>query len=184
MYLCSATLKHFEDQGEPESDLPLLHYACQSTIHDAQQAMLAVFYNLPFSLVAKTMRFMMFPFGKPYSPPSDKLIHQVAKLALSPSATRDRLTEGVYVTDDPNDGMGRIEHAFNIAIATAEIEKKFKKIFKSGKLKERMHTDRITEAVDKNLITKDEGKQLLANWTAMREAIKVDDFTEEEFKRG
>jgi hypothetical protein len=47
-----------------------------------------------------------------------------------------------------------------------------------------MHTDRIKEAVKKKLITKDEGKQLLANWTAMREAIKVDDFTEEEFKGG
>ncbi|KAG1661871.1 Fatty acid oxidation complex subunit alpha [Nymphon striatum] len=45
----------------------------------------------------------MFPFGKPYSPPSDKLIHQVAQLALRPSSTRDRLTEGCYLTDDPND---------------------------------------------------------------------------------
>jgi len=184
MYLCSATLKHFEDQGEPEADLPLLHYACQSTIHDAQQAMLAVFYNLPFRFISKSLRLMMFPFGKPYSPPSDKLIHQVAKLALSPSATRDRLTEGVYVTNDPNDGMGRIEHAFNLAIETAGIESKFKHIVKSGELTARMHTDRIEEAVQKKLITKYEGEQLLANWTAMREAIRVDDFTEEEFKRG
>jgi len=184
MYLCSATLKHFEDQGEPESDLPLLHYACQSTIHEAQQAMLAVFYSLPIGIVAKSIRFLMFPFGKPYSPPSDKLIHQVAKIALSPSATRDRLTEGVYLTTDPEDGMGRIEYAFNLAIKTEALEKKFKKMVKGGKLTERMHTDRIKEAVQKKLISEDDGKQLLANWQAMREAIKVDDFTEEEFKRG
>ncbi len=184
MYMCSATLKHFEDQGEPEADLPLLDYACQTAIHDAQQAMLAVFYNLPFSFVAKSLRFLMFPFGKPFSPPSDKLIHEVAKLALSPSATRDRLTEGVYLTDDPEDRMGRMEHAFNLAVETAEVEKKFKKIFKSGELTERMHTDRIAEAVKKKLISKEGGKQLLANYLAMREAIKVDDFTEEEFQRG
>ncbi|MCF6189660.1 MAG: acyl-CoA dehydrogenase [Cocleimonas sp.] len=184
MYMCSATLKHFEDQGEPEADLPLLHYACQTAIHDAQQAMLAVFYNLPFSVIAKSLRFLMFPFGKPFSPPSDKLIHEVAKLALSPSATRDRLTEGAYFTDDPEDRMGRMEHAFNLAIETVEIEKKFKKIFKNGELSERMHTDRIEEGVKKKLISKDEGKQLLANYLAMREAIKVDDFTEEEFQRG
>lgn len=184
MYMCSATLKHFEDQGEPEADLPLLHYACQTAIHDAQQAMLAVFYNLPFSVIAKSLRFLMFPFGKPFSPPSDKLIHDVAKLALSPSATRDRLTEGAYFTDDSEDRMGRMEHAFNLAIETVDIEKKFKKIFKSGELSERMHTDRIEEAVKKKHISKDEGKQLLANYLAMREAIKVDDFTEEEFQRG
>ncbi|HIQ15545.1 MAG TPA: DUF1974 domain-containing protein, partial [Leucothrix sp.] len=168
----------------PEADLPLLHYACQKTMHDAQQAMLAVFYNLPFNFVAKTIRALIFPFGKPYAPPSDKLIHEVAKLALSPSSTRDRLTEGCYITDDPNDRAGRIEHAFNLAIETEAIEKKFKKLVKGGKLKARMHTERIDEAVKKELITKKEGKQLLSNWTAMREAIRVDDFTEEEFKRG
>ncbi len=184
MYLCSATLKHFEDQGEPEADLPLLDYACQKTMHDAQQAMLAVFYNLPYRLLAKTLRALIFPFGKPYAPPSDKLIHEVAKLALSPSSSRDRLTEGCYITDDPNDRAGRIEHAFKLALETEAIEKSFKKLLKEGKLKARTHTERITEAVEKELISSDEGAQLLANWTAMREAIRVDDFTEEEFQRG
>jgi len=146
--------------------------------------MLAVFYNLPFRFVAKTLRALIFPFGKPFAPPSDKLIHEVAKLALSPSSTRDRLTEGCYITDDPNDRAGRIEHAFNLAIETQAIEKAFKKLLKAGKLKARTHTERINEAVEHKFISSDEGAQLLANWTAMREAIRVDDFTEEEFKRG
>ena len=184
MYLCSATLKHFEDQGEPVSDLPLLHYACQQTMHDAQQAMLAVFYNLPFSLIAKGLRAFMFPFGKPYAPPSDKLIHEVAKLALSPSSTRDRLTEGCYLTNDPKDAMGRIEHAFNIAFNTQKVEKKLKKLFKNKHLKARLHTERIDEALVQGLITKEESAQLHENWQAMREAIRVDDFTHEEFMRG
>ena len=184
MYLCSAALKHFEDQGEPEADLPLLHYACQKTMHDAQQAMLAVFYNLPFGLVAKLLRSLMFPFGKPFDPPSDKLIHSVAKLALSPSSTRDRLTEGCFLTDDPNDGMGRIEHAFTIAIKTEHIEKKFKQLLKSRQFQKRTHTERIDEAVEKKLISAEEAEQLHDNWLAMREAIRVDDFTKEEFQRG
>ena len=184
MYLCSATLKHFENQGEPVADLPLLHYACQKTMHDAQQAMLAVFYNLPFSFFAKILRAAMFPFGKPYSPPSDKLIHQVAQLALSPSSTRDRLTEGCYLTDDPNDGLGRIEHAFNLSAQIEETEKKYKKLEKSGQLKAFTYIERVKEAVEKKLLTEQEGKDLENYWAAMREAIRVDDFTEEEFKRG
>ena len=184
MYLCSAVLKHFEDQGEPEADLPLLHYACQKTMHDAQQAMLAVFYNLPFKPIAKTLRALMFPFGKPYSPPGDKLIHEVAGIALRPSSTRDRLTEGCYLTEDPDDPMGRIEYAFNIAIQTEELEKNFKKIVKTGQLKSRTHKERIKEAADKALISTEDSEQLLLLWTSMREAIRVDDFTEEEFKRG
>ena len=184
MYLCSAALKHFEDQGEPEADLPLLHYACQSTMHDAQQAMLAVFYNLPISPIAKTLRALMFPFGKPYSPPSDKLIHEVAQLALSPSATRDRLTEGCYLTDDPNDPAGRIEHAFNLAIKAESLETKFKKLMKEDKLSSRTHEERMQEAVEKKLLTEAEGEQLHELWLATREAIRVDHFTNKELSRG
>jgi acyl-CoA dehydrogenase len=184
MYLCSATLKHFEDQGEPEADLPLLHYACQSTMHDAQQAMLAVFYNLPFTFFAKILRALMFPFGKPYSPPSDKLIHEVAKLALSPSATRDRLTDGCYITDDPLQPQGRIEHAFNLAIKAEDVENKFKQLNKHGELQARTHEERIQEAVDKKLISKQEGAQMHELWLATREAIRVDHFTARELTRG
>ena len=184
MYLCSATLKHFEDQGEPESDLPLLDYACQATIHDAQQAMLALFYNLPFSPVAKALRFFMFPFGKPYSPPSDKLTHKVAQLGLEPSSTRDRLTEGCYITDDPKDPVGRIEHAFNLAIKATDLEYKFKKLNKAGELDAITHAERIKEAVEKELISAEEGSQLEELYAATREAVRVDHFTNEELMRG
>jgi len=183
MYLCSATLKHFEDQGEPEADLPLLHYACQSTMHEAQQAMLAVFYNLPFSFAAKTLRALLFPFGKPYSPPGDKLIHEVAQLALSPSPTRDRLTEGCFITDDPDEPEGRIEHAFNLAIQFEALEKKFKKLVKNGHLAERTHSERIEEAVTKELITAEEGQKLIELYEATLNAIKVDHFTNKELNR-
>ena len=176
LYLCSATLKHFEDQGEPEADLPLLHYACQMALHDAQQAMLAVFYNLPFSSAAKILRGFMFPFGKPYAPPSDQLIHQVAKLALAPSSTRDRLTAGIYMTDNPEDRTGRIEYAFNQAIEAEEAEKKLKKIRKQGKLTSHTMIEQIAEASEKKLITEQEAKQLQTAWLAMRDAIRVDSF--------
>lgn len=47
-----------------------------------------------------------------------------------------------------------------------------------------MHTDRIDEAVEKELITQLEGEQLHKLWIAMRNAIRVDDFSESEFKNG
>lgn len=184
MYMCSAALKHFEDQGEPEADLPLLDYACQTAMHDAQQAMLALFYNLPFSIVAKSLRFLMFPFGKPFSPPSDKLIHKVARIGLKPSSTRDRLTDGVYLTDNPKDGLGRIEHAFNLAINAEDLEDKFKKLMKSDSLEAITHAERLKEALEKDLLSEAEGKQLEELYAATLEAIRVDHFTKEELIRG
>ncbi len=57
LYLCSAVLKHFEEQGEPEADVPLMEYACKLTIHRAQQAMLAAFHNLPHAVAGEDVAY-------------------------------------------------------------------------------------------------------------------------------
>ncbi|MEZ5452096.1 MAG: acyl-CoA dehydrogenase [Thiothrix sp.] len=183
LYLCSAVLKHFEDQGEPEADLPLMEYACALTIHRAQQAMLAAFHNLPRPWLAKTLRTLMFPYGKPFGPPNDQLIHQVARLALEPSATRDRLTAGVYITNDPADRMGRIEDALHKTLAAADIEKQLRKLLKEGKLEAHTTDEAIAEARDKGLLDKFSAERLLAARKAVLNAIRVDDFPAEYFRK-
>lgn len=184
LYLCSAVLKHFEEQGEPEADLPLMEYACKLTIHRAQQAMLAAFHNLPMPWLAKTLRTLMFPYGKPFSPPDDKLIHQVARLALQPSATRDRLTAGIYITNDPADRMGRIEDALHKTLAAAEVEQQLRKLMKAGKLEAHTVAEAIAEAKDKGLLDKFSVEKLLAARRATLNAIRVDDFPAEYFRKG
>lgn len=184
LYLCSAVLKHFEEQGEPEADLPLMEYACKLTIHRAQQAMLAAFHNLPMPWLAKTLRTLMFPYGKPFSPPDDKLIHQVARLALEPSATRDRLTAGIYITNDPADRMGRIEDALHKTLAAAEVEQQLRKLMKAGKLEAHTVAEAIAEAKDKGLLDKFSVEKLLAARRATLNAIRVDDFSAAYFRKG
>lgn len=180
LYLCSAVLKHFEDQGEPIADLPLLDYSCQSLIHDAQQAMLAVFYNLPAPYLGKVLRQFMFPFGKPYSPPGDKLIHQVAQLGLKPSATRTRLCNGIYMSSDPTDRTGRIEHAFQLATEAKAAETRLRRLRKDGRLSAHTEEERIEEALRYRLITEDEATLLKNARIAMLNAIRVDSFEPEE----
>ena len=182
LYLCSAVLKHFEDQGEPYADQPLLDYSCQSLIHDAQQAMLAVFYNLPMPLIGRALRFFMFPFGKPYSPPSDKLIHTTAQLAIKPSATRKRLCAGIYLSDSPDDRTGRIEHAFQLAHQAKAAETRLKRLVKDGRLDSTTEALRINEALEKSLISEEEAELLIKAREAMLNAIRVDSFDAHELK--
>jgi acyl-CoA dehydrogenase len=145
--------------------------------------MLAAFHNLPHPWLAKTVRTLMFPYGKPFSPPDDKLIHQVARLILEPSATRDRLTAGVYITNDPADRMGRIEDALHKTLAAAEVEKQLRVLMKSGKLAAHTIEDAIQEAKEKNLLDKFSVERLLAARRATLNAIRVDDFPAEYFRQ-
>jgi acyl-CoA dehydrogenase len=145
---------------------------------------LAAFHNLPYPWLAKTLRTLMFPYGKPFSPPDDALIHQVARLALEPSATRDRLTVGIFITNDPADRMGRIEDALHKTLAAAELEKSLNQWMKAGKLAAHTVAEAIVEAGEKGLLDKFSVEKLLAARRATANAVRVDDFPADYFRKG
>jgi len=41
--------------------------------------------------------------------PSDRVSHKVAQLIQQPGSPRDRLTEGIFVPQDPKSAVGRID---------------------------------------------------------------------------
>src|SRR5579871_3846207 len=85
LYLASATLKQFEEQGRPAADLPLVEWACQDSLYAMQQALEGLLRNFPSRPVAWAMRALVLPLGRPYAPAPDRLGHKVAKLLLEPS---------------------------------------------------------------------------------------------------
>ncbi|MDP1996029.1 MAG: acyl-CoA dehydrogenase [Gallionella sp.] len=97
LYLCSATLKRFEDDGRPTEDLPLLHWAMQDALYKTQQAFDGVIQNFPGTLARRMLSALIFPLGMRLSPPADQLGHQIAALMMQPGAARDRLTAGIYL---------------------------------------------------------------------------------------
>ncbi len=80
LFLCSATLKRFEDEGRQPEDAPLMHWAIWDAMFKAQTALEGVISNFPNRVIATLMRRTVFPLGRPYVIPSDKLGHDVARL--------------------------------------------------------------------------------------------------------
>ncbi|MEN9434344.1 MAG: hypothetical protein RLZZ422_1933 [Pseudomonadota bacterium] len=146
LYLCLAALKHYAEQGEPEADKPLMEYSCTLAMHRAQQAMLGVFHTLPKPWLTKSLRFLMFPYGKPFSPPSEKLIHAVAQLALEPSMTRERVTKGVYLVEGSEQPLARLDSALEQAVLSAPDFYQLKRLVKHGKLQCKALVEQIEEA--------------------------------------
>lgn len=179
LYLCSTVLKHYQDQGSQQEDLPLLQWACRNTIHRAQQSLLAVFWNLPNRGVAFVLRALIFPAGKPYAPPSDRLIRNAAQVLLKDSATRDRLTRGVYINSRQNDPTGRIERAFLAVLEAEPVEKKIQQARREGKFSGEKRSQLIDQALAQNIINDAEARLILAADEARAEAISVDEFTPE-----
>jgi acyl-CoA dehydrogenase len=196
LYLCSCVLKNYQDQGSPQDDLPLLHWACQQTLNRAHQSLLdifhalperipavvlrAVFQALPRRTLAYLLRFSLFPSGKPYAPPDDYLVHRTAALLLKNSPTRDRLTHGIYINHKPDDVTGRIEVAFQAVLVAMPVEAKIHAAQKQKQLPKGAIGDVLDAAISKAIISKKEAELVVAAEKARFTAISVDDFSSEQ----
>ncbi|SEP88462.1 acyl-CoA dehydrogenase [Nitrosomonas ureae] len=176
LYLCSATLKRFEDDGRPDSDLPLLHWCMQDAIYRMQQAFDEFLANIPghFTFVG-LLRILVFPLGKRCKPPVDALTHEVARLMMVPGAVRDRLTAGIHVPTAEHEPMADLEQALRCVIECGAIEAKLREAVKLRKITD--HGDgQIAQALQLNVITAEEASLLEKLKDLRSKVIKVDDF--------
>ncbi|MBU1214786.1 MAG: acyl-CoA dehydrogenase [Gammaproteobacteria bacterium] len=176
LYLCSAVLKKFEDDGRPQADEPLLHWAMEDGLYRIQTAFDGVLQNFPNRLFALLLRVVIFPLGQCRKPPSDDRGHQVAALMLKPGDARDRLTAGMYIKHDEQDAVGALEAALASTLACEPLQAKLDKEAKAGTLQGMDEMSRITEARDAGLITPEEAIQLERDYMLRRKVIMVDDF--------
>ena len=54
--------------------------------------------------------------------------------ALQPGEFRDRLTRDIFITDDPNDRVGLLEHTLLKVIAAEEADKKLERAIRKGEV--------------------------------------------------
>ena len=181
MYIITAVLKHYEDQGSHKEDLALVRWACEDALINIQNALKDIMKNLPVPFVGAICNFIIFPLTKPYQKPSDSLGRHVARKTLQPGKTLDRLCEGIFFSQDKEDATGRIQHAFSLVLKTDKLQHKIRAAYKQGQLKNR---DRkaFLEAKENNIITDTEYNLLLEAEEAIQHAIKVDEFSFSDWK--
>lgn len=177
LYLASATLKRFEDQGHVKDDLPLVQWACDQTLFKIQDSIDGFLLNLPNRPVAWVLRWLIFPLGRRFTPPSDKLGHKVADLLLSPSETRDRLTAGLFVPTDTKEPLGRLEDALIKVIKAEHVERKLRDGLKMYVSDYRGLEGMLEAGVSQGVINEDDAELVREADKARSAVIRVDDFT-------
>ena len=184
LYLCSATLKRYEDEGRQAADAPLMHWAIWDAMFKAQNAFEG--RDLELSEPRRSRRCcaaIVFPLGRPYVVPSDTLGHEVAKLLIAPSPTRDRLTAGMFIPR-----RGRRSGAADRARARRDDRRRADRgeaarcDCAAGKLdaavtrRARVPSARLARAVAAGIITADEARVLAEHRELVANVIRVDDF--------
>ncbi|MHA6880127.1 acyl-CoA dehydrogenase [Ralstonia pseudosolanacearum] len=134
LYLVSAVLKRFEDDGRPADDAALAHWSAQDALARAYDALDGVLANFPNRAVAGMLRVLTFPLGSPYRRPADALSARIAELVQTPGAARDRLVADAYCPAPETDPIAYGEAAFRLQPAVDAIERRLKPAIRAGKL--------------------------------------------------
>ncbi|MDC9597643.1 acyl-CoA dehydrogenase FadE [Xenorhabdus anantnagensis] len=180
IFLASATLKRYEDEGRQKEDLPLVQWAVEDSLHQAEQAMNDLLRNFPNRLVAGLIRVIVFPLGRVHTAPSDKLDHKLAQILQTPSATRSRIGRGQYLTPSKHNPHGLLEEALHDIIAAEPIHARLSR--EAGKNLSFTRLDELAEkALAEHKITQEEADILKRAENSRLRSINVDEFEPDAF---
>lgn len=178
LYLASATLKRFDEDGRPQADLPLVHWAVQDCLYEAEKAMDELLTNFPDRRVAALLRLTVFPTGRHHRPPSDKLDSKLARLLQEPSETRDRIGRGQYLTPEPNNPHGLLNAALSDILAAEPLVDRLSRM--AEKHIDFTWLDKLADiALEDGKVTPEEADILRKAEASRLRSINVDEFAPE-----
>jgi acyl-CoA dehydrogenase len=172
LYLLSAVLKRWHEEGRQAADLPLVEWCMAQGFATIEMRLDEIIANFPNRPAAWLLRFLLLPFGTRTLGASDALTQACAAILLEPSAARDRLTVDIYHGTDEG-GVGRLDRAFALIAAVQPLRDRLRQA----------HVRDIAAARQRGLINDAEADQLKAVQLAVAAVVAVDDFPAEEISR-
>jgi acyl-CoA dehydrogenase len=165
LYFLSAVLKRFHDDGQRESDEPLVDYCIEAGLCRMERRLAEVIANLPNRFVAWTARLIVQPFGPRRLGQSDDLARRCATILMHPGEARDRLTADIF-RGCGDDAVARLETAFDLTVETAPLRHRLRKA----------NFDSIEDGLRQGIIVESEADRLRAAERAVSDVVAVDDF--------
>jgi len=181
LYLASAAVKRFHDDGEPDRECAFAEWAVEHALCEIDQALAGVLRNLPSQPVRWLLAPLVFPLARRERGPDDALGSAVAAALLEDDLARDHLTAGIFVPPVEEAGLGRLEAALREAKPALKVEAKLRRAVSQGKLDRAPGDELARAALAEGIISAEEYRQLEAAAVARDEAIRVDAFDPKEF---
>lgn len=183
LYMASAALKHFKDNGSNASELDLVGWSVEYCLYQIQQAFDEVVANFPNKVLGQILRLMVFPFGRAYRYPKDKMTLAIAQILQQPSVLREQLTNGVFVGKDSNDASGLMEITFQTLCRHEGLLTKISQAVQQGKVSGKQPlAQKAKAALEQKILTEDEHADVIALDELVWQALQVDEFTPKQTK--
>ena len=176
LYLASATLKRYTDEGRQPADRALLDWAMHDCLSIMHTRLCEVYDNFPNRLLGRLLKVMLFPPGSGYRTADDALVKRAANVILRWGSARERLTGGLYISGDENDPLACLETALEKATAAQPVLAHLRDAMRSGQLASGDPELSLVEAVALGIIDERAAARVRAAVAARQRVIGVDEF--------
>lgn len=182
LYLSSAALKRYHDLGSPEHMQPLLRWAMEESMGQAEKALDRLLDNFPNRFVGCALRALVFPFGRRHTGPSDELDAEVAALIgrNKGDPALEELLAGCFRPQADGDPVAALQRACDLLDEAVPLHKALHLGIKDGKVRPAPGQSVIDAAIESGVLQPDEGQRLHAAEQARRAVIDVDAFDKEQ----
>ncbi|WP_409487797.1 acyl-CoA dehydrogenase [Pseudomonas promysalinigenes] len=178
LYLSSAALKRYHDLGSPKHMQPLLRWALEESLGQAEKALDRLLDNFPNRLVGCALRVLVFPFGRRHTGPSDELDAEVAALIgrSKGDPALEELLAGCFRPQADGDPVAALQRATELLNEAAPLHKTLYQAVKEGRVQPAPGESLIDAAVQSGALQPDDGQRLHEAEHARRAVIDVDAF--------
>ncbi|MEW6073503.1 MAG: acyl-CoA dehydrogenase [Planctomycetota bacterium] len=176
LYIASAALKRFHDEGSPARDLSYVRWVVDHATHAGEEALRGVLRNFPHRWVAQMLAVLAFPLGARTAPPADRLAGEVARGLLDGGEPRLHLSEGIYVPPASEPGLGWLEEALARAVAAQPVHQKLAQAAREKRLARLPKETLADRALAAGIIDAAERALVAAADAARAKVVAVDEF--------
>ncbi len=164
----------------------MVEWACRDLLYRAQEQLHGFLRNFPNRLLGWLMRVMIFPRGRTYFAPSDRLGAQLAQLAMEPGPSRERLCRHAFRSNVAGNPLGAAagSAAAGRARRTAWSARLRVEGVKTGRIRALDMPGQIAEGRELGILTEEEAALLLDYDRRIMQIINVDDFAPSELPAG
>lgn len=184
LYMATAVLRRYEAEGRRKEDLPFVHYSASYCLNQIQKAFDGIFCNMNVKGLSWFFKVPLRIWSDVNSVTEnidDILIHKVAEAILKDGSARNNLTQGIYLPEDREQHIARLEYAFQVILRSEDSERKIRNAIRKKQLPKNKIRFVIDEALEKHIISQKEYNELKQSAELRLDAIQVDSFTQEEY---
>lgn len=184
MYIATSVLRRYEAEGRRKEDLPFVHFSLNHALYEIQKSFDGIFGNLD---VPGLSWFFKGPIrwwsnlNAMAGEHNDQHTHKIASMILSDTEQRQRHTDGIYVPKNATEQLGLLEETFKVVKRAETAERKIRKAIRDKVLPKVKGPAAAQAALEKNVISHEEHRDLVRAEELRYAAIQVDDFSQEEY---